>query len=290
MAIALGKRKRRTLPVHKNTVSEPEDEEEVLDAFRRAFEARFEPLNVPPKTKALPPTTDKTSQHENDDEASDWSGIESEDGSDKNSEPEIVEHRKVKIPGTAEQLSNADLRTFMSSKPPSLVPKPVATAKRRKKDEDGVDSGDETANLKNDLKLQRLLSESHLLDSTNNSDTLTASGRNRHAATDMRLRSLGAKTSILTQEKMPLAHRKGIVKKAEEREGKRRSEARASGIVLERERRRGGVEMPKRERAVGGPTVGRFKAGTLRLTERDVKEIQGDGGGGGRRGMGKRRR
>jgi hypothetical protein len=94
-------------------------------------------------------------------------------------------------------------------------------------------------NLKNDLELQRLLSESHLLTSTSSqSGTLPSlHGSNRIKALDLRIQALGAKTSIHTQEKMPMKMRKGIVRAAEEKAERRRREAKENGVVLERERR-----------------------------------------------------
>src|SRR5689334_16262578 len=117
---------------------------------------------------------------------------------------------------------------FQSSKPPSstaskLNPKPPSEASPD-------DDASESANLKNDLALQRLLSESHLLNSSTN-HALT--GTNRHKATDLRLQALGSKKSILKQEKMPVSHRRGIIAKEKTREENRRKEARENGIVLE---------------------------------------------------------
>jgi hypothetical protein len=71
-----------------------------------------------------------------------------------------------------------------------------------------------------------------------------------------------------------MSHRKGLVKKAQYKEEKRRKEAKEAGIVLER---RKGVrkERERRERGVGGPTVGRFKGGMLMLSKKDVASIEG---------------
>jgi hypothetical protein len=144
----------------------------------------------------------------------------------------------------------------------------------------------ESANLKKDLALQRLLAESHLLDS---SDNASLSGNNRHKATDLRLQTLGAKTSLLRQQKMPLSHRKGIIAKQGEREEKRRREARENGIILEKATL--GTKkskVGKRDRGVGGPGVGKFSGGTLTLSKKDIFDIEGprSAGRGGRGGRG----
>lgn len=157
------------------------------------------------------------------------------------------------------------------------------------------DDASEAANLKKDLELQRFLKESHLLESATDH---SFSGKNRHKATDLRLQALGSKESILKQEKMPMSHRKGIVAKQNEREEKRRKEAKDNGIILEKakiisKKGSGG----KRDRGVGAPGVGKFAGGTLKLSKKDIFDIEGPkrsasarGGRGGGRGRGKRGR
>ncbi len=112
-----------------------------------------------------------------------------------------------------------------------------STKKRVKADKVPEDDPTETANLKNDLALQRLLKESHLLDASAFSGKVSApEGRSRLKSLDLRIQDLGAKKSISEQEKMPLSHRKGILAKAAGREGSRRKEAAENGIVLEKAR------------------------------------------------------
>jgi hypothetical protein len=134
------------------------------------------------------------------------------------------------------------------------------------------DDSSEAANLKKDLALQRLLTESHLLESATNP---TLSGNNRHRATDLRLRTLGAKTSILKQERMPMSHRKGMIAKQMEREEKRRREAKENGIILEKTNVSKKNSDVKRDRGVGAPGVGKFSGGTLKLSKQDISDIEG---------------
>ena len=93
-----------------------------------------------------------------------------------------------------------------------------------------------------------------------------------------------------------MSHRKGIALKARVGEEKRRREAKENGIILEvakAVKRQEG----KRDRSVGGPSVGRFKGGTLTLSKNDIKDIEGPkrtssgrgGRGGGRGRSGKKR-
>lgn len=139
--------------------------------------------------------------------------------------------------------------------------------------------------MKHDLDLQRLLSESHLLEEAR---TASIPGKHRHKAVDMRLQSLGSKESLFQQEKMPLAHRRGILAKAATREAVRRREARENGIILERPSGKSNSSRARRERGVDVPAVGKFHGGTLKLSKRDVADIQGPSRSGGRGRRGRR--
>lgn len=127
-------------------------------------------------------------------------------------------------------------------------------------------------NLKNDLALQRLLKESHLLEDASN---LNPTGKNRHKAIDLRIQSLGGTKSIYEQKKMPKSHREGIQAKAAKREERRRREARENGIILEKPTKTGKKAPRKRDRGIGGPSIGKFTGATLRLSERDVADLRG---------------
>ena len=90
----------------------------------------------------------------------------------------------------------------------------------------------------------------------------------------MRLKSLGAKKSLLEQRNMPMSHRKGIASKAREREDRRRLEAKENGIILEKAAMQSKT-VDRRLRGVGGAAVGQFKGGTLNLGKRDIASIIG---------------
>ncbi|KAF4548166.1 Hypothetical protein D9617_31g064020 [Elsinoe fawcettii] len=249
-----------------------QQEEDITSIFRRAFEAKFAPLDpsltIPPHEDTPPPSPSAS-------EAS-WSGLS------RPSSPEQI--TAPTLPSTA-ILSGREKRDFMSARPPRSSSPPTAQKGKQKRPptDEEADEG-EKLNLKNDLALQRLLSESHLLSSSGSE----AAGKNRLKALELRLQGLGAKESVLAQKDMPLAHRKGIEGKKCRREEERRREAKENGIVLEREKR--AKNMERRERGVGGPGVGRFEGGVLRLSKGDVEGIQGKnhGGRGGKRGRGGR--
>lgn len=164
---------------------------------------------------------------------------------------------------------------MQNAKPPSF--EVDATTSKPKPQGDGDGDGDDKAtdaeHLKNDLALQRLLKESHLLESASE---LAPTGKNRHKALDLRMQSLGANSSLY-QQNMPSSHRRGIKAKATTKEDKRRREAKENGIILEKPglKPKSSSSNKKRERGVGGPSVGKFTGGTLNLNQRDINAITG---------------
>ncbi|KAF2404736.1 hypothetical protein EJ06DRAFT_504173 [Trichodelitschia bisporula] len=275
----LGKRKRpteapksapATKPAPGTKAAEPEsDGDSDLQAiFKRAFEAKFAPLPFAPAADE----GNHESAEEEDEDEDEWTGFDSESESESESVPApvVVVHS---TPSRALEIDKSELKAFLSSKPPTAA-KPTPFPSSGPKPTPAEDE-DSAANLKNDVALQRLLSESHLLSADRTSGALDPTGKNRHKALDLRLQALGAKGSLFKQEKMPMAHRKGIVRKGAERETKRRKEAKEAGIVLEVAQKAKGKSVGRRERAVDAPAVGRFRGGTLVLNSRDVASIEG---------------
>lgn len=307
MAVILGKRKR--LAEKKPEPSRPKkkvqesdesgDDDEARALFQRAFEKKFQPLekSATPLEEESGKDLEEPSDSESDEDGSDWSGLSG--GEDV---VEVVEHAKPAL--TDEEDLRLSKKKYMvcspstiktnetniseSSKPPTLEDDTKVSRKLLKTDAT-EEEGTETSNLKNDLALQRLLKESHLLDPSSFSASSGPEGKDRLKALDMRLQDLGAKTSTLQQDKMPFAHRKGIVDKSASRETKRRKEAAENGVILEKQK---GKSKPqtKRDRGIGGPGIGKFRGGTLQLSSRDLRDIQGSrSGSSGRRGRGGKR-
>jgi hypothetical protein len=302
MATTLGKRKRKTVETLNNVKGGRKDpagsyDEDAQEIFRRHFEAQFKPL---PMVKKVVKVVEELTEIQLDDE-SEWGGISEED----EDSVQVIEHTDAEMQMAS--MSKEQLKSFMvlpsqkslekmlmqrqSSKPPSSGP---SLAVIRDKGGAAIEDDDasEAANLKKDLALQRLLTESHLLESATNP---TLRGNNRHKATDLRLQALGSKVSILKQEKMPLAHRRGIIAKQSEKEDKRRKEARDNGIILEKAKMGKKPIEGKRDRGVGAPGIGKFSGGTLKLSKKDILSVEGPkgssssrGGRGGARGRGKR--
>jgi hypothetical protein len=283
MAATLGKRKRvsREELQRPSQSSSPSsgsansDAEDLQAIFRRAFEAKFKPLPKEPKKQKIVEALEEEKQEQ--EEESDWSGI-----SDEEDDVQVIEHTDSWL--DLDDTSKAEMRAFMSSKPPKTIPTSSKSLTAKKDSEDG--ELNESTNLKNDLDLQKLLRESHLLSASVTSSgtaktTLSATGIARHKSTDLHLQSLGAKASVFAQKKMPMAQRKHESQKARLSEEKRRAEAKESGIVLERPTmgRKGGIQKRERgERGVGLPGVGKFKGGTLSLSKKDVRSITGGPG------------
>ncbi|PWW76920.1 hypothetical protein C7212DRAFT_279229 [Tuber magnatum] len=256
-----------------------------MDVFRRHFESQFAPLEgaqkIPSskKHKALPGKTEEALSDQ------EWEGIPGvEDGGLVGDVPVVIEFDARKdLPRSVSKAPRSELKSFMSSKPPlptsSTTPIPP---KSEKCSDDEEDPRSEAEMLKNDLALQRLLRESHLLDSTSGK----ATGKNRLRALESRIQALGGK-DITIQKNMPMAIRKGITAAREKRELKRRKNAKEAGIVLEKDTTRKKTSKKRQDRGGFRPSIGRFKGGALVLSKRDVMDIEGRSGlgsGGGRKG------
>ncbi|KOS17917.1 Protein FAF1 [Escovopsis weberi] len=191
-------------------------------------------------------------------------------------------------------MSKRELKVFMSSRPPDSLAdsKSKFTAGPRASSSSSALPEDAPSLLAQDLELRRLLAESHLFRPSRASSSSVssaaaaagaaleprafASGRIRQKTTDLRIQALGSKASILKQDKMPMHMRKGIHAAATARETKRRREAKENGIILERETAK---NKPKGNRRsgldVGRPGVGRMKGAELRISQSDVRRIEG---------------
>ncbi|KAM5375921.1 hypothetical protein ACJZ2D_005711 [Fusarium nematophilum] len=319
----LGKRKARA----ELSVSE----EDAAAIFRRHFEAQFSPL--PSAGKKTKPAK---SEVEDDEEVSEGSEVEEQDGGggdegegedewggfsdDESSEEEEgisfddrgggpLAHTNIQandnVKTRTKSLHGASQKgTLTTSAPPNTNADSVKSSRPPDQTSRTVDTStsatipssistlpeDAPSLLAQDLELRRLLSESHLLApaltaaGTTVAPKAFAAGRTRHKATDLRVQALGSKVSIHKQEKMPMNMRKGIVAAAGARETKRRREAKENGIILERETGKKKRRDRGRDPAVDRPGVGRLKGAELRLSDRDVRSIEGGRDAFGRRG------
>ncbi|KKK23611.1 hypothetical protein ARAM_002852 [Aspergillus rambellii] len=310
----IGKRKRDTSVVSRSKAGDNERKSSATtnpdahDIFRKFFEAEFQPLDLPaPKSARVDESDSEENEDNYDSQGSgseseselelEWDGLTDEEDEDEEEEEvdededdevevEVVEYL---APSKAGNLMDKKARkAFMTAKPPSLSTEAKTTTNRstktKTKAEDEEEKTSEAQNLKNDLALQRLLKESHLLESASE---LAPTGKNRHKALDLRMQELGAKKSLYHQ-KMPSSIRKGIKAKAATKEEKRRREARENGIILEKPAPKFKGSSGRRERGVGGPSIGKFAGGTLNLTKRDIAVVQKSRKGGKVRRKGRR--
>ncbi|KAK4456138.1 protein FAF1 [Podospora aff. communis PSN243] len=293
MPAALGKRKRGA---SKEEGEDGDDKAQLQALLQRHFEARFKPLDA---TFAQPAAREDDDDEDEDDERltdhseSEWDGISEDEDSDT-PKVEVIDYTTSSKTDITATMSKKELKAYLSSKPPST--NTSTTSQPPKKPTASSDPEDSAAFLANDLALQRLIAESHILSaaggnpshylstaaaSTPTNTRAFAEGRTRLKTTDMRVQALGAKSSILSQAKMPMNMRKGILKSATDKEDKRRREARENGIILERVAKGKGRVHKKmttrRERAVDMPSVGKMRGAELKISAREIRAIEAEG-------------
>ncbi|KAK8117652.1 uncharacterized protein PG998_005933 [Apiospora kogelbergensis] len=332
MTSVLGKRKSR------RAEKDPAEVAAAQEKLRKFFESQYEPITPTTDSKEGGSTENgevddersddesgdgedgegnSGSDSEDDDEDDEWGGLSGEEDTAATTitQPhiEVVEHSDISIPTSLDPTLRKASRAYLSSRVPNALSDPTSQQPAKQSSKAAKDEDTATL-LRDDLALQRLLTESHLFSSTfgaagAGSNGTEHEGRNRHKATDLRLAALGSKDSIYKQAKMPMAHRKGIIAAAEKREDKRRREARENGIVLERPttgvhegwtglkgkkskaKASSSSSGRKREAAVDAPAVGKLRNGLLQLSKKDIRDIEGSGGGSrGGKGGGKKRR
>ncbi|KAI1268709.1 hypothetical protein F5Y18DRAFT_376496 [Xylariaceae sp. FL1019] len=297
MTAILGKRKSRTQRADPSI-----SQQDAQAVFARLFEQQFLPLAPVGDLASTSVAEDRAAENDDEDDEDgiseggedddSWDGLSEDDDQSENSAPpdavEVVAHTEAYTTKTIDPLDKRESRAWLSSKPPTYTSSENTTSTKTKK---AVSTTEEDAPslLKNDLALQRLLSESHLFSSAaakssdKDSDDLFGGhstehvGRNRHLATDMRLGALGSKSSIYKQAKMPMSFRKGIIAAAEGKESKRRREAKENGVVLERPGPKKNVRDRRKSgpRDIDAPAVGRMNNGLLKLSKRDIASVEG---------------
>lgn len=119
MAFALGKRKRVSReefsrpsrsPSPSSHASDSEGQDDLQAIFRRAFEAKFKPLDAEPKKK---PKIEKVEIEEEEEEESDWSGISSEDEDSSGNQVEVFDYAAAQAQRTEDKASKSEMRAFM---------------------------------------------------------------------------------------------------------------------------------------------------------------------------------
>lgn len=221
------------------------------------------------------------------------SGEESEEESEleesENEQPIVVKHTESSF---AIPVDKQEMKLFMSTK----APLQEAPAEPKRRSRATQPSEDEQHNLENDLALQRLIKESHILAEAGLSgvDLSTGiTGKARHKTLQSRLDDLGLKKS--KPETMPMNIRKGMVSKQKRRHENYVERAKEAGIILARPAKKSAGEeggkkrVVKRERGLKIASVGRETKHGLIISKSEIARYSGSGGGrGGRKRGGKR--
>ncbi|KAK6342049.1 hypothetical protein TWF730_001531 [Orbilia blumenaviensis] len=302
------KRKRTPASASTEDAKEPSNQDAINAIFRANFEARFGRIDVAPvipasvddsaaaaagslkKRRRKDDVSSNEEEEDDDEDEDDDDDDEEDDDDDQNDEtttattttaPEIISYdfsRRGPPPTT-----KPSPRTFMSSKPPlsSLNTPAKSQSSQQSSKLSKTEAATEALNLKNDIALHTLLTESHLLDHK----TLTHSTpKNRHKAIESRIVSLGG-NPLKSGGNIPIAIQKGMKAKQRLKEEKFKREAKENGIVVDKESKRAKERRKNKERqerrrgegrdaGVGHAKVGKFRGGELRLSRRDVAAMR----------------
>ncbi|KAK9367502.1 hypothetical protein V1509DRAFT_626124 [Lipomyces kononenkoae] len=221
---------------------------------------------------------------------------------DDNDEPIVIRFDGSKSQRMIKAPTPKDRRNFMSEsapKPEIVLEKQAARNQSKQKPNVG---DDEYMNLKHDVELQRLITESHILsDASRKSGTLSLSGGSFDAIGKARTKAMEARIDSLAlqsggrmkaskkdyysinpqallesqnkkfnKEKMPMQMRKGMVQKKAERQEKYEKNAKEAGIVLPKAPRKQKQASQMRDRGLKIQSVGRFTPSGLRLSQSEV--------------------
>ena len=237
-----------------------------MEIQRRNFEAQFgdlESMGFEDKLKNA--QKESESESESDDSSDDFAKFDSDDDNNslssdsENSEEDYQSESEDEAPkvvtlstsftSTPNLTSKKDRNLLKAGRAPTLAEiaaREAAALKLTKKQQEQAQKEDDE-NLENDLKLQRLLQESHILahqmeysgaDVTLQTlDYEDPTGKARKRALTQRMREISATNSSSkgnprVLEKMPMNMRKGMVKARDARIAKYEREARDAGIVL----------------------------------------------------------
>lgn len=271
----------------------------VMDIFKRSFEQQFGKVEGLPELESESEENEETFDNESENSEDSEDGEERENDSDLDLEMEEYEHyQEQEDLGESEsesedekplvvrhtdssfmvEATKQEKKLFMSSKAPLQEAKPQPSSKRQRTEERDED---EQLNLDNDLALQRLIKESHILAEAGLSgvDISTGiTGKARHKTLESRLDDLGVKKTKTQQ--MPMNMRKGMTAKQQERHERHVKNSREAGIILARsEVTKAPKKQVKRERGLKIASVGRETRHGLIISKSEIAKYSGTGGG-----------
>lgn len=279
-----------------------QNQKSVMDIFKRNFEQQFgkvEGLAVSsseeePEAKQEDPEDEDSSDEDSeiDTEAENNSDFDLEmdqeyehyQSSEESEENEEQDEEQPIVVKFTDSLFNMDALTdkkqkklFVSSKAPKQeLPEEKLSRNNNKPDEE------EQLNLDNDLALQRLIKESHILAEAGLSGVDISTGiigRARHKTMDIRMDDLGLKK--VKPDRMPMNMRKGMTAKAKERHETHVRQSREAGIILARPAKVNDdkKKVRKRERGLKIASVGRETRHGLMISKSEIAKYSGTGGG-----------
>ncbi|KAK6200994.1 uncharacterized protein RJT21DRAFT_30818 [Scheffersomyces amazonensis] len=259
-------------------MSDDEQYLRALEVQRRNFEAQFgaiEDLGYVDKSREGSGSKEVSESEEDSEESSEElseelseeedseeeSGSDSHSDSDSQSEFTGFEDNKQTVPvrpkvfklndttSTHVPISKADRKLLKSGRAPTLqeIERKQKLADKQTEKQKRKATQEDSDNLENDIKLQRLLDESHILANSlqysgadvtlQTLDYEDPTGNARKRTMDSRIRSLAAinsKTGGLPHklENMPMSMRKGMIKSRDRKIQKYEQEAKDAGIVL----------------------------------------------------------
>lgn len=237
-----------------------------LEVQRRNFEAQFgsiEEMGFKDKSKQEggssdePDEQDEQDELESEDEDMQFKGFDDESSSSdselesEEEEEEAPKPKVIKLTDTYHQpiISKKDQKKLRSGRAPTLaeleqkrLEKEKISAKQAR-----MNKKEDDENLENDIKLQRLLQESHILSkqveysgadvTLQTLDYEEPTGKARKKALTSRIRELSSVNSSTNGlpkklEKMPMSMRKGMIQSREKKIAKYEQEAKDAGIIL----------------------------------------------------------
>ncbi|EMR10994.1 hypothetical protein PNEG_00596 [Pneumocystis murina B123] len=177
--------------------------------------------------------------------------------------PEVVNFlKKEKLRAVSNK--NIEFHSFMSSKLPNFYEKRKSIKEVVKKQYLDYEQ------LKNDVALQRLLRESHLLKKGSNRSTFSLEpiGKQRHKIIENRIKLLGGKE---IKEKVPFKIKLGMKLKAKIRSDIAKKKAKESGVVRALPAPKPKTKY-KRNYGLNEIRIGKYHKGMITLSEKDIRE------------------
>ncbi|EGW35727.1 uncharacterized protein SPAPADRAFT_58924, partial [Spathaspora passalidarum NRRL Y-27907] len=247
-----------------------DDYRRALEIQRRNFEAQFgsiEELGFEDKSKSVHASSsddnssgiESENESGSDEEQYNFKGFESSGESDSpdfeseeedDDEEEEEAPKVIKLNATIAKptiISKQDRKLLKSGRAPTLQELELKSQQASKQTKAQIKEDSE--NLENDLKLQRLLQESHILTHSlehsgaeltlETIDYEDPTGKARRRILDSRMRQLAATNSNENRklESMPMSMRKGMIASRDKKIKKFEADARDAGIVLSKVRK-----------------------------------------------------